>query len=85
MYPSGPIEGIGTNSENQFMRQDNNTLYYVVFNYGEEEMSVNVPLERIGLNPAETLNAKELWSGAEIDLSKAITIPGKDVKLIRIQ
>ena len=80
-----PIEGIGTNSENQFMRQDNNTLYYVVFNYGEEEMSVNVPLERIGLNPAETLNAKELWSGAEIDLSKAITIPGKDVKLIRIQ
>lgn len=80
-----PIEGIGTNSENQFMRQDNNTLYYVVFNYGEEEMNVNVPLERIGLNPAETLNAKELWSGAEIDLSKAITIPGKDVKLIRIQ
>ncbi|MCE8465492.1 alpha-galactosidase [Bacteroides nordii] len=80
-----PIEGIGTNSENQFMRQDNNTLYYVVFNYGEEEMSVNVPFERIGLNPAETLNAKELWSGAEIDLSKAITIPGKDVKLIRIQ
>ena len=80
-----PIEGIGTNSENQFMRQDNNTLYYVVFNYGEEEMSVNVPFEIIGLNPAETLNAKELWSGAEIDLSKAITIPGKDVKLIRIQ
>lgn len=80
-----PIEGIGTNSENQFMRQDNNTLYYVVFNYGEEEMSMNVPLERIGLNPAETLNAKELWSGTEIDLSKAITIPGKDVKLIRIQ
>lgn len=80
-----PVEGVGVNSENQFMRQDDDALYYVVFNYGEEEISVNIPSERIGLNPTEIHNAKELWSGEDIDLSKTITVPGKDVKLIRIK
>lgn len=80
-----PVEGDGANSENQFMRQDDDALYYVVFNYGEEEMNVTVPAERIGLNPSETYTAKELWSGNDINLDKSITVLGKDVKLIRIK
>ncbi|WP_455587755.1 alpha-galactosidase [Bacteroides sp.] len=80
-----PVEGNGEKSENQFMRQDEDALYYVVFNYGEEEISVNIPTERIGIDNPNTHSAKELWSGEEIELGKALTIPGKDVKLIRIK
>lgn len=79
-----PVEGDGANSENQFMRQDDDALYYVVFNYGEEEMNVTIPAERIGLNPSGTYTAKELWSGKDVRLDETITVPGKDVKLIRI-
>lgn len=79
-----PVEGDGANSENQFMRQDDDALYYVVFNYGEEEMNVTIPTERIGLNPSGTYTAKELWSGKDVRLDETITVPGKDVKLIRI-
>lgn len=80
-----PVEGNGVNSENQFVKQKDDALYYVVFNYGEEEISVNIPLERIGLNHSETHNAKELWSGEDMDIRKTFTVPGKDVKLIRIK
>lgn len=80
-----PVEGDGANSENQFMRQDDDTLYYVVFNYGEEEMNVTIPTERIGLNPSGTYTAEELWSGKDVRLDETITVPGKDVKLIRIK
>lgn len=80
-----PVEGNGTNSEHQFMRQDNDALYYVIFNYGEEEISVNIPSARIGLDNPEAHTAKELWSGEDIDIRQMLTVPGKDVKLIRIK
>lgn len=80
-----PVEGNGTNSEYQFMRQDNDALYYVIFNYGEEEISVNIPSARIGLDNPEAYTAKELWSGEDIDIRQMLTVPGKDVKLIRIK
>ena len=80
-----PVEGNGTNSEHQFMRQDNDALYYVIFNYGEEEISVNIPSARIGLDNPEAHTAKELWSGEDIDIRQTLTVPGKDVKLIRIK
>ena len=80
-----PVEGNGTNSEHQFMRQDNDALFYVIFNYGEEEISVNIPSARIGLDNPEAHTAKELWSGEDIDIRQTLTVPGKDVKLIRIK
>lgn len=80
-----PVEGDGINSEHQFMRQDNDALYYVIFNYGEEEISVNIPSARIGLDNPEAHTAKELWSGEDIDIRQTLTVPGKDVKLIRIK
>lgn len=81
-----PVEGNGAESENQFIRQDGDTLYYAAFNYGEKEISVNIPLDRIGGNGSkEYSSAKELWSGENMDLKKTFTIPGKDVKLIRIK
>lgn len=80
-----PVEGDSINSEHQFMRQDNDALYYVIFNYGEEEISVNIPSARIGLDNPEAHTAKELWSGEDIDIRQTLTVPGKDVKLIRIK
>lgn len=80
-----PVEGNGVNSENQFVKWKDDALYYVVFNYGEEEISVDIPLERIGLNHSEAYKAKELWSGESMDIHKTLTVPGKDVKLIIIK
>lgn len=79
-----PVEGDGANSESQFIRKDGDTLYYVAFNYDEEEITINIPLERIGLDNSGTYKAKELWSGKDMDIRQTLTIPGKDVKLIRV-
>lgn len=80
-----PVEGNGAKSENQFIRKDSEgNLYYVIFNYSEENVTMNIPFERIGLDTAIDYKAKELWSGDNIDLKSSLTIPAKDVVLIKI-
>ncbi|SHE98972.1 alpha-galactosidase [Dysgonomonas macrotermitis] len=80
-----PVEGNGAKSENQFIRKDTEgNLYYVIFNYSEENITMNVPFERVGLDTAVGYKAKELWSGDNIDLKSSLTIPAKDVVLIKI-
>lgn len=80
-----PVEGNGAKSENQFIRKDTEgNLYYVIFNYSEENITMNVPFERVGLDAAVDYKAKELWSGDNIDLKSSLTIPAKDVVLIKI-
>lgn len=80
-----PVEGNGVKSENQFIHTDDKgNMYYVIFNYQEEDATVKVPLERIGLDAAKEYTAKELWSGANIDMKTPLTIPAKDVKLFKI-
>lgn len=80
-----PVEGNGGKSENQFMRKDSEgNLYYVIFNYSEEIITMNIPFERIGLDTTVGYEAKELWCGDNIDLKSSLTIPAKDVVLIKI-
>ncbi|MFV0329372.1 MAG: hypothetical protein ACK5KL_06020 [Dysgonomonas sp.] len=80
-----PVEGNGAKSENQFMRKDaDGNLYYVIFNYSEENITMNIPFERIGLNTTTEYTATELWSRENLDMKSSLTIPAKDVVLIKI-
>lgn len=80
-----PVEGNGEKSEFQFVHTDKEgNLYYAIFNYGEENITMNITLERIGLKPAQQYQAKELWSGETISLNSPLSIPSKDVKLFKI-
>jgi len=80
-----PVEGNGEKSENQFAYTDKDgNTYYAVFNYGEEPISMSIPVERIGLEKESQLIATELWSGQKINVMEKLDIPAKDVKLLKI-
>lgn len=80
-----PVEGAGDKSENQFIQTDKDgNTYYVVFNYEEKELTMDIPFERIDLNKEQSYSVKELWSGQDIDLKSTLTVPAKDVKVLRI-
>lgn len=81
-----PVEGNGEKSENQFMRTDKDGVtYYAVFNYHNSDMAVEIPLERMGIDPKNIVKATELWSGQQVDLNLKMNIPQKDVKLIKLE
>jgi alpha-galactosidase len=81
-----PVEGNGEKSENQFIHADKTgDTYYVVFNYQDTDITVNVPVDRIGLDKSKQYKAKELWSGDFIDFKSPVTVPAKDVKLLLIK
>jgi alpha-galactosidase len=79
-----PVEGNGKKSEHQFMRTEANGVYYVCFNYGDDDLEVNIPLDRIGLSGAKEYTATECWRDKTVDLKKTLTIPAKDVAVILI-
>ena len=79
-----PVEGNGERSECQFIREDAKGLYYVYFNYTDEEVSIKFPFERIGLGMNKTYKATELWSNKDVDIKSDITVSAKDVVVIRI-
>ncbi len=81
-----PVEGNGEKSENQFVYTDETgNVYYAVFNYSEQPVNIIIPYERLGLKPGKIKSAKELWSGAIIDLNNSLNISPKDVKLIKFE
>ncbi|TWV99116.1 alpha-galactosidase [Chitinophaga pinensis] len=80
-----PVEGTGERSENQFVLTDaKGNTYYAVFNYTEEPRSIQLPLERLGLNPAKQYGVRNLWSHADVDANSTMTIPAKDVLFLKI-
>jgi alpha-galactosidase len=85
-----PLEGNGEKSENQFVREDETGMYYVYFNYKEEAVEINIPLDRIvgaGLaRPmnATSLQATDLWNNATFNTANKVIVPGKDVFVLRI-
>ncbi|MDR1381658.1 MAG: alpha-galactosidase [Tannerella sp.] len=79
-----PVEGNGVESERQFMRAEEDGTYYVCFNYGESDLKINIPLERLGLDKDREYSAAELWSGTAVDLKKTLDIPAKDVAVVFI-
>jgi len=80
-----PVEGDGARSENRFVRVEaDGSIYYAVFNYSAEPLTETIPLERLGLDPAEARSARELWSGAEVDSSAPHTVAAKDAAIFHI-
>ncbi len=63
-----PIEGnTGTNAANVFVKQNGQTWYLAVFNYGNSSITTNVNLTRAGISGA--VAAADLWSGSTTNLS----------------
>jgi alpha-galactosidase len=79
-----PLEGDGENSENQFVRLDENGACYVYFNYTDTPVEIVVPLDRIGGNAGKQNEALDLWNNRKIDLKGRITVAAKDVLVIRL-
>jgi alpha-galactosidase len=80
-----PVEGTGVRSEDQFMFTDaNGDTYYAVFNYTENTRSIQLPLERLGLDRNKHYSVRDLWSHADIDAAQTISIPAKDVRFLKI-
>lgn len=79
-----PVEGNGENSENQFVRIDKDgTVYYAIFNYTDQGLTINIPYDRMGINRSCKYEVKDLWTGKEFDMNKKLTILSKDVKLMK--
>lgn len=80
-----PVEGNSENSENQFiLMEENGGVYYAVFNYTDRDMSLNIPVKRIGLDAANGYTATDLWENEPVDVAQQLVVPAKDVRLIRI-
>ncbi len=63
------------------------SFYYVVFNFDKVNgLDKAVDFERLGINPAEFVNVKELWNGtASAPASLRISVPAKDVHIYRFE
>ncbi|MDR0865018.1 MAG: alpha-galactosidase [Candidatus Symbiothrix sp.] len=80
-----PLEGNGEKSENQFIREDATGVYYVYFNYTEEAVEINIPLDRIvETQHATSLQATDLWKNETINTNNKVVVPGKDVLVLRM-
>jgi len=81
-----PLEGNGEKSENQFVFIDKKgNVFYAVFNYGEQSVTLNLPFSRLGINEKKIKSVTELWSGEKMNPKSIITIQPKDVKLIKFE
>lgn len=82
-----PAEGNGQNSENLFVRFDNDgTCYLAVFNYADSEHASVVSMSRIGLDEHTAYTVRELWRGTTGTTQRTleVKVPGKDVMLFKI-
>lgn len=80
-----PVEGTGERSEDQFTFTDaKGNTYYALFNYTENARSMQLPLERLGLDPHKHYTVRDLWSHTDIDAAGTISIPAKDVRFLKI-
>lgn len=77
-----PLTGESENSENAFVRtEDNGDVYLAIFNYTEEDTRANLPLKRMGIVSADGWVVTELWNRENVDPGQAVTIPAKDAKV----
>jgi len=81
-----PLEGNGDKSENQFVFIDKKgNVFYAVFNYGEQPVTLNLPFSRLGINEKKIKSVTELWSGEKMNPKSTVTLQPKDVKLIKFE
>ena len=73
--------------ENYMMFQTDGVLYLAAINYGSNEMTGSIPVTDLGIEAADALAIKELWSGNIYSLSTSgtldFTVPAKDVLVFK--
>ncbi|QHS59675.1 alpha-galactosidase [Chitinophaga agri] len=80
-----PVEGTGERSEDQFVLTDaKGNTWYAIFNYTEDPRSIQLPLERLGLDPAKQYRVRDLWSHTDVNAGQTFHIPAKDVLFLKI-
>lgn len=80
-----PVEGTGERSEDQFVLTDTKgNTYYAVFNYTENPRSIQLPLKRLGLDPAKQYSVRDLWSHTDVNAGQTFNVPAKDVLFLKI-
>lgn len=74
-------------TDNEFVLDTPDAFYYVVFNYERsKQFDKEVDYNRLGVNPAEFVNVKELWNGATYAPSDVkVSVPAKDVRIYRFE
>lgn len=83
-----PVEGNSEDCEYKFVRMDEDgTCYCAVFNYTGKEEKVTLVMERLGLDPEQKYQVKELWRRIETSAKKQmdILVPAQDVMLFQIK
>lgn len=83
-----PVEGNGSQSEHIFVRKEKDgTFHCALFNYSEQDQTVTLSLDRIGLDDTRKYQVKELWSGSQTagHGQMEVTIPAKDVKVLEFK
>ena len=84
-----PVEGnTGEQAADIFVRRDSENVYYVaLFNFTTEPKTMNVSLERTGLNPSGTWRVQNLISGQQeasvTTGSMRVEMAGAEPKLYR--
>lgn len=75
-------------AENIFMRKTDDALYLMVFNYGSIFASNgSVTYARLGINPEDISEIKELWTGEISEVSGDefdYSVPAKDVRVYKM-
>lgn len=75
-------------TDNQFIYDTKDAFYYVVFNYDTSKaLTMDIPFERLGINPTDFVNVTELWQTktSTPTASMSISIPAKDVRIYRFE
>lgn len=83
-----PVNGDGEGSENQFIRiEKDGEVYFVVFNYKNEEFRQTISLGRLGLSLTKSYKVKELWSGKEFTTINKLdlSVPALDVVVFKLR
>ena len=82
-----PVEiGHGDKATDTFYYLTNDIIYLAVFNFDEIKKQKTIDFSRLGLDSDKKFQAKELWSGENLELVNdlIIDIPPKDVKVFKI-
>lgn len=83
--PFRPLEASDERSEHCFYRElPNGDVCVAVFNYTEQPLRFVIPYDRLGLKAAQVSEVRELWTGQNLFTDETITVPGKDVRLLKL-
>lgn len=80
-----PLTGDSDEAEYCFVRKEpDGSLVLAVFNYGDHELSIPLPLRLMGLKESSRYSVTELWTHQPVSSQQLLQVPAKDVRVYRI-